>query len=103
MQFSLWTLSYVQLKEREKQLVKTQEEAKNYQAKYHLAESKRWAAASYIHVLEFEMHDKRQEMKAGKYNSEEKCKIQDHLVQKNNDVRKTNILDCMNTKDCFMV
>lgn len=83
----------MQLKEKEKQLVRTHAEAINYQAKYHLAESKRWAAASHIHELGFAMSDKALKKKAGKADSEERRRIKDHLVQKDNEVRSS--IDCM--------
>ena len=77
----------IQLREKDKQLRRTHEEAKNYQAKYHEAESKRWATASHFHELELEMDGKGTKKKTGKFGSEEKQRMKDRLIQKDNEVR----------------
>ena len=75
------------MREKDKQLRRTHEEAKNYQAKYHEAESKRWAATSQFHELELAVDGKKPKKKTGKFGSEEKQRMKDHLIQKDNEVR----------------
>ena len=75
------------MKEKDEQLSRTHEEAKNFQAMYHEAESKRWAATSQFHELELAMDGKKPKKKAEKFGSEEKQRIMDRLIQKDNEVR----------------
>ena len=92
----------MQLKEKDEQLRRTHEEAKNYQAKYHEAESKRLAAIGHVQELKLATDGKGPRKKAWKVGIEEKCRIKDHLVQTDNDVRFIKgFLYTMNTNACL--
>ena len=74
-------------------MLRKQEEAKDYEAKYHFAEAKRFVAVSHMHELTLVLNDKQLTQKAGKQDSKEELRKKLHLAQKENEVRP--VVDCM--------
>ena len=74
------------MKEKEELFLRKQEEAKDYEAKYHIAESKRLAAASHINELTMVMSDEETENEPAKEETEAELRRKYHLAQKEKEV-----------------
>lgn len=76
----------------EMELARKREEAQEYEAQYHLAESKRLEAASQIHELTLVTIGMEPNREANSADSKEILMRKYHLVKEQNDVRL--IIDC---------
>ena len=75
-------------------MLRKQEEAKDYEAKYHFAEAKRFVAVSHMHELTLVLNgDEQLTQKAGKQDSKEELRKKLRLAQKENEVRL--VVNCM--------
>lgn len=75
------------MKEKDRLLLRKQEEAKDYEAKYHIAESRRWEAASHVNELTLVMGGVEPKQKAGKQDSKAELRKKFHLMLKSKEVR----------------
>ena len=75
------------MKEIEELYLRKQEEVKDYEAKYHIAESKRLAAASHINELTMVMSGEEPKKESGKKERKAELRKKYHLAQKEKEVR----------------
>ena len=83
------------MKEKDRLLLRKQKEAKEYETKYHAAESKRIAAISNMHELTLVESGVEPIRKAGKHDSKAELRKMLHLAQKEKEVGTLDLL-CMN-------